>query len=215
MYKNSNKLFTILILFLLSTNFLFAQNTGLKYLDDGGYSKIKNYISVDVVKIFGQSLSIRYERELGAFSLTGGVIIMNPSSNHKFLIDVFDIYDQGKRDFYPSKPGINPFVEANVFIKRSDNHNLSVGPGYRYYSYKTAKMQDIYISSNHIYKIDNNLFWTYGFELGVRLIKYNDIEYNPGNSVGLFLESYKDRYKDAVHKNAPIIRLNLGFGYIF
>lgn len=211
MYKNSNKLFTILILFLLSTNFLYAQNTGLKYLDDGGYSKIKNYISVDVVKIFGQSLSIRYERELGRFSLTGGVIIMNPSTNHKFLIDVFDIYEQSKRKFYPSKPGINPFVEAKLFHKLSDNHNLSTGVGYRYYSYSTAKMQDIYLTMGHIYKIKYNLFWTYGFELGMRLIKYTDIEYNPGNNI----EYYDIWYKEEVHKVSPVLKLNLGFGYMF
>lgn len=205
-----------IMLVFISTSQLFAQNEDLKYLDDGGYSQIKNFVSIDFPKLIGQSLSIRYERTFGSsFTLTGGIILMSPNHNHKFFVDFMDVYGQDTRDFYPSKPGINPFVEAKIKFNIKESHFLTTGIGYRYYSYQTAYMQDIYGTFGHVYKINTKLFWTIGGDMGIRLIKYTDIEYDPGYISGIILDEYNKWYNDEVHKQTIILRFNLGLGYMF
>jgi len=216
MVNNFKNAALFIILLFLTNNQLFAQNEDLKYLDDGGYSQIKNFVSIDFPKIIGQSLSIRYERTLGAsFSLTGGIILMSPKFNHRFFVDFMDVYEQDTRDFYPSKPGINPFVEAKFKFNLKETHFMTTGIGYRYYSYQTANMQDVYGTFGHVYKINTKLFWTWGGDMGIRLIKYTDVEYDPGYISGLLLDEYDSWYKEKVHQQTIILRLNLGLGYMF
>lgn len=140
---------------------------------------------------------------------------MSAANKHKFFVDFSDVYEQDTKDFYPSKPGINPFVEAKMKMDIRESHFMSVGFGYRFFAYQIAKMHDIYATTGHVYKINTNIFWTFGADMGIRLIKYTDIEYNPGNLSGPLLDDYNIGYKMQAHKNTIIIRLNFGLGYMF
>lgn len=205
-----------IIAFTLINSPLRAQNEDLKYLDDGGYSQIKNFISVDLSKLLVKSISVRYERTFGtSFSLTAGIILLNPNQNQKFYIDIMNVYDQDNRYYYPKAAGINPFFEAKYKINYKESHFMSIGLGYRYAAFETSYMQDIYGTFGNIYKLNNRLFWTWGGDIGLRLIKITDIEYDPGFISGDLLEQYDNWYNENVHKQTIVVRVNLGLGYMF
>ena len=193
-----------------------AQNADLKYLDDGGYSQISNYVSLDIAGLFYSSIEIRYEHVFGKhFILSGGIILMNPNKKHVFKLDPMNVYEQDKRDFYPKAPGINLFAEAKSRIEFNSYTSVYMGLGYGFYRYNVAFMQDFYATTGILHKIGMSTFIIGGIEFGLRRIKYSDIEYNPKNATGFLLELYNEYHEEKIKKLAIIFSANLGVGYMF
>jgi hypothetical protein len=206
----------VFVSFFLISNSIFAQNEDLKFLDDGGYSKTKNFISWDISKLIVKSISIKYERVFGSsFSVTGGFIYRNPNKNQTFYIDILKVYDQDNREYFPQNLGCSPFIEAKYKVNYKESHFMSIGIGYRYSVFETSYMNDIYGTFGNVYKLNNHIFWTWGGDIGLRLIKFTDIEYSPGYISGDLLKQYDSWYNEAVNKQTIVVRLNLGLGYMF
>jgi len=205
----------LIITFLLFTNVKsIAQNEDLKYLDDGGYSQISNYVSIDVAKLFTHSLTIRLEHSFGKhFVLTGGVSYSDPNSGFEFRFDHDYVYKE--RTFYPKKPGFNFFAEASGRMYFDENKTILFGVGYRNTKYDVAVMNDIYLKLVMVVRLNTTFFIGYGIEIGPRFIEYNDIIYNPDGATGVFLEDYNKWYEEEVNTNTITAYPHFSFGFMF
>ncbi len=209
-----NKIYTLIILLIFGINAQ-AQNSDLKYLDDDGYSEIRNLISIDLVQLLTPAISIKYDRLFGGLGMVSvGIKILNPNRDQKFYVDFNDFYNQNNRLYNAKSPGINYFVELKLRNEFGNSYFIP-GIGYRNQRYETADFHDIYITAARVFEIGTRLFISVGLEAGVRLMRFNDVVYNPDGATGLLLAEYDRRYEEAKKTGIPIIRPNISLGYMF
>lgn len=209
-----SKIFFLLIILTLGLN-IQAQDK-IDYLDDGGYSQISNYISVDLFQLATPAIVLKYEHLFGKkFIIGGGVKYLLPDHEYVFNPDLTGLYALNDHKYFAEGNGLNFFAEVKGNYVIKDSRSLRTGLGYRLTLYDIAKMQDIYLTSGFYFHLNMHLFFSLGIETGLRIIDYTDIEYDPPSTDPKFLKNYEEDYNNSIHKMKMFFLPSIGFGLMW